>query len=77
MLQLRNHEGKAAAAQSRPGSGDQTLQARVAGLLAGLLFCATAAAAVGESGAFKTLRLEGNAVRWQLPAQGPWARRLL
>jgi matrixin len=46
------------------------LQARVAGLLGGLLFCATAAVAGGEIGAFKTLRLEGNAVRWQLPAQG-------
>jgi Matrixin len=29
-----------------------------------------AAAAAGESGGFKTLRLEGNAVRWQLTAQG-------
>jgi hypothetical protein len=29
-----------------------------------------AAAAASDSGAFKTLRLEGNAVRWQLAAQG-------
>jgi len=46
------------------------LQARVVGLLAGLLCYATAAVAGGDSGAFKTLRLEGNAVRWQLAAQG-------
>jgi hypothetical protein len=46
------------------------LKVRAAGLLAGVVCCTVAAAAAGEGGTFKTLRLEGNGVRWQLAAQG-------
>ena len=40
------------------------------GLFAGLVCCAVGAAAAGDSASFKTLRLEGNGVRWQTAAKG-------
>jgi len=46
------------------------LKLSVAGLFAGFYCCALAAAAAGESVSFKTLRLEGNGVRWLAPADG-------
>jgi hypothetical protein len=42
----------------------------VVGLLAGLLSCAVGAAWAADIASFKTLRLEGNAVRWQAPSRG-------
>ena len=42
----------------------------VVGLLAGLIACAVGTAAASDSASFKTLRLEGNGVRWQSPAKG-------
>jgi hypothetical protein len=41
----------------------------VVGLLAGLVCCAVGTAAAGDSASFKTLRLEGNGVRWQTAAK--------
>jgi hypothetical protein len=46
------------------------LKIRAAGLLVGVICCFVAAAAASEGGAFKTLRLEGNGVRWQPAAHG-------
>jgi Matrixin len=40
------------------------------GLFTGLFSCAIGAAAAGDSASFKTLRLEGNGVRWQTAAKG-------
>lgn len=45
------------------------LRFTVVGLFAGLLSCAVGAAAAGDVASFKTLRLEGNGVRWQSPAK--------
>ncbi len=42
----------------------------VFGLFTGLLSCTIGAAAAGDSASFKTLRLEGNGVRWQVAAKG-------
>jgi len=39
-------------------------------LLTGLICCVIGTATAGESTSFKTLRLEGNAVRWQVPVGG-------
>ena len=50
-------------------TGD-ALRFSVFGLFAGLLSCTIGAAAAGDSASFKTLRLEGNGVRWQVAAKG-------
>jgi Matrixin len=42
----------------------------VIGLLAGLLCCGIGRAAADDGASFKTLRLEGNGVRWQLVPNG-------
>jgi hypothetical protein len=47
----------------------------VIGLLAGLVCCGIGGAAAEDVASFKTLRLEGNGVRWQLAAKGQ--RRVL
>jgi hypothetical protein len=46
------------------------LKSHLAGLVAGLLLCAVSAATAADSVSFKTLRLEGNGVRWQTAAKG-------
>jgi len=45
------------------------LKFTVVGLFAGLLSCAVGAATAGDVASFKTLRLEGNGVRWQSPTK--------
>ena len=47
------------------------MQSKKIGLLAGMLCCAMGAASAGELASFKTLRLEGNGVRWHTPAGKP------
>jgi hypothetical protein len=46
------------------------LRISVVGLLAGLVCCVVGTATAGDSASFKTLRLEGNGVRWQTAAKG-------
>jgi len=46
------------------------LRYSVIGLLTGLLCCGIARATADDGASFKTLRLEGNGVRWQLAAKG-------
>src|SRR5262245_65905239 len=71
MLQLRKHEGRAAQGR-RTG---EELRFPVIGLLAGLVCCGIGGAAAEDVASFKTLRLEGNGVHWQLAAKGQ--RRVL
>jgi matrixin len=47
------------------------LRFSIVGLLAGLVFCGVGAAVAGDSASFKTLRLEGNGVRWQTAGNTP------
>ena len=67
MLQLRKHEGKRGRTVAETG---EALRFSVVGLLAGLACCVVGTAAAGDSANFKTLRLEGNGVRWQTAAKG-------
>jgi Matrixin len=53
-----------------PRALGEALRLRVAGLFAGVVCCVVSGALAGESVSFKTLRLEGNGVRWQIPANG-------
>src|SRR5438477_512632 len=53
-----------------PRRTGEALRFSVFGLFAGLLSCTIGAAAAGDSASFKTLRLEGNGVRWQVAAKG-------
>ena len=51
------------------GEGE-ALKYPVIGLLAGLVCCGIGRATADDGASFKTLRLEGNGVRWQLAAKG-------
>src|SRR5262245_19968859 len=77
----RKHEGKRGGAGrrdggvsgiggQRPSGTGEALRLPVIALLAGVLCCGMGRAAADDAASFKTLRLEGNWVRWQLPAKG-------
>lgn len=53
----------------------EELRSRFIRFLAAFLCCAASTAATAEGISFKTLRLEGNGVRWQVPTKGQ--RRVL
>jgi len=46
------------------------LKGAIAGLLAGLICCAPVVAVAGDAPVFRILKLEGNAVHWQVAANG-------